>query len=67
MAIDPIEVDGQLARIETALNAALNMVEGDGMPPDWDYLRLIRSQLPDFRQSLIEIQEQAWRYRDLSR
>ena len=34
-----------LARAETALTAALNMVEGDGMPPDWDYLRLVRMQL----------------------
>lgn len=42
-----VQVDAHIARIECALNSALNMVEGDGMPPDWDYLRLVRSQLPE--------------------
>lgn len=42
-------VDGHLARIETALNAALNQVDGDGSPPDWDYLRLVKSKLPELR------------------
>jgi hypothetical protein len=40
------EIGGIIARVEIALNSALNMIEGDGLPPDWDYLRLVRSQLP---------------------
>lgn len=46
-------LDGQIARIDTALTAALNMVEGDGMPPDWDYLRLVRKQLYEFRAEVL--------------
>lgn len=38
-----------IARIEIALNSALNMVEGDGLPPDWDYLRMVRGQLPELQ------------------
>lgn len=50
-----IQIDAQIARIDTALAAALNMTEIDGGPPDWDYLRLVRSQLPGFRDLLIHI------------
>lgn len=39
------EADSLMVRVEIALNSALNMVEGDGMPPDWDYLRMIRKQV----------------------
>jgi hypothetical protein len=29
----------RIAVLEAALRAALNMVDGDGCPPDWDRLR----------------------------
>lgn len=32
-----------LPDLHDALDAALNMVEGDGMPPDWDWLRQMRT------------------------
>lgn len=46
------EIKAGFARIEVALNSALNMIEGDGGPPDWDYLRLVRSQLPVIMQAV---------------
>lgn len=52
MASDDEEIGAIIARIEIALNSALNMVEGDGMPPDWDYLRMVRSQLPKLQAAL---------------
>lgn len=48
------EIEAQIARIDTALGAALNMIDGDGLPPDWDYLRLVRSQLPRFNEMIGE-------------
>lgn len=36
------ELEAGLRRTSEGVDAALNMVEGDGMPPDWDWLREIR-------------------------
>lgn len=33
------ERDKRVAELEAAVRAALNMVDGDGAPPDWDALR----------------------------
>lgn len=47
-----IEASDEIERLHTerdslitCVQAALNMVDGDGMPPDWDFLRKTLSQV----------------------
>jgi hypothetical protein len=31
----------RIAELEAAVRAALNMVDGNGVPPDWDWMRAV--------------------------
>ena len=35
--------DKRIAELEAGIRAALNMVDGDGLPPNWDALRKLVS------------------------
>lgn len=37
-------IEGLAAEMAEGLDAALNMVEGDGRPPNWDWLRALRNR-----------------------
>ena len=36
---DRVEAAAEIDRLRACVSAALNMVDGDGTPPDWDELR----------------------------
>jgi hypothetical protein len=43
-ALNALNRQARIAELEDAVRAALNMVDGDGAPPDWDRLRELVSK-----------------------